>query len=97
LKWTVRRKDDRYIVEDMDLDDIIISRTILFLGKSTRGHAHKNQEAYVFINSGTLALDFIDRFVEEGEIVIVPENVHHRVFNKSNSNMVFYNMWMKKG
>ena len=96
LKWTVRRKDERYIVEDMDLDDVIISRTILFPGKSTRGHSHKNQEAYVFINSGILALDFIDRYVEEGETVIVSEGVHHRVFNKSNSNMVFYNMWMKE-
>ena len=96
LKGTVRRKDDRYIVEDMDLDDVIISRTILFSIKSTRGHSHKNQEAYVFINGGTLALDFKNRLVEEGQTVIVPEGVHHRVFNNSDMNMVFYNMWMKK-
>jgi len=66
LKWTVRRKDDRYLVEDMDLGDVIISRTILFPGKSTRGHSHNNQEAYIFVNSATLALDFIDKLVEEG-------------------------------
>jgi mannose-6-phosphate isomerase-like protein (cupin superfamily) len=96
LKWVVRRKEDRYLVEDMDLGDVIVSRTTLFPGKSTRGHTHKNQEAYVFINSATLALDFVDRIVEEGQTMVVPEDVHHRVFNKSNTNTVFYNMWMKK-
>jgi mannose-6-phosphate isomerase-like protein (cupin superfamily) len=96
LKWTVRRKNDIYVVEDRDLGDVIISRTILFPGKSTRGHSHKNQEAYVFINRATLALDFIDRLVEEGQAIVVPESVHHRVFNNSNANTVFYNMWMKK-
>ena len=96
LKWVVRRKDDRYLVEDMDLGNVIVSRTTLFPGKSTRGHSHKNQEAYIFINSVTLALDFVDRIVEEGQTVVVSEDVHHRVFNKSNANTVFYNIWMKK-
>ena len=96
LKWVVRRKDERYLVEDLDLDEVIVSRTTLFPGKSTRGHSYENQEAYVFINSATLTLDFVDRIVEEGQTVVVSEDVHHRVFNKSNANTVFYNMWMKK-
>ena len=71
MKWVVRRKEERYLVEDIDLGDVIVSRTTLFPGKSTREHTHKNQEAYVFINSATLALDFIDRIVEEGQTVVV--------------------------
>ena len=96
LKWVVRRKDEQYLVEDMDLGDVIVSRTTLFPGKSTRGHSHKNQEAYVFINNATLALDLVDNIVEEGQTVVVLEDVHHRVFNKSNANIVFYNMWLKE-
>lgn len=82
------RANDTYRVQDWEiLNNLTISRTCLWGGKSTKGHAHPGlEEVYVFTGSvgerGEMEVG-TDRFeVHPGMIVAVPAGEFHRVHNK---------------
>lgn len=89
---TVVKQDDRYIVKDnTELQNLIVSSTRLYPGKSTSGHRHAGQEeVYQFIHGqGEMELDS-DRFaVNAGDMVLIKDNVFHRVFNTGTTELYF--------
>jgi len=89
-EWKLRKRDDRYEVYDLELQDFTLSTTSLRQNKATTGHSHPNEEAYCFLRGqGVLVLDEIPQKVEAGDIVIIPGGVFHRVFNKACPELLF--------
>ncbi len=82
------RHTDVYDVFDLAdrLDHLTVSETILHPGKSTKGHSHDNQEEVYFFLEGTGGMELDDRgfYVKEGDLVLIPAGVFHRVHNTMN-------------
>ena len=82
----VVKEDDRYrVVDNKTLNNLIVSSTDLYAGKSTSGHAHAGQEeVYYFVKgSGKMELDnhlfTFNINVKEGDVVLIPDGWFHRV------------------
>lgn len=78
----VVKQDDRYTVKDnTTLNNLVVSTTDLYAGKSTSGHKHPGQEeVYIFVKgSGRMELDEESLVVKEGDVVLVEDGVFHRV------------------
>jgi|TARA_B000000475_G_scaffold250614_1_gene227011 mannose-6-phosphate isomerase-like protein (cupin superfamily) len=93
----IAKEDERYkVVDNSLLRNLVLSSTSLNPGYSTSGHKHAGQEeVYLFIKgSGDMTLihpdDREESFsVTEGDIVLIEDNVHHRVFNNSDEELYF--------
>ena len=78
----VAKEDDRYVVKDnTTLKNLVVSSTDLKPYKSTSGHKHQGQEeVYYFVKgAGTMYLDDVPHHVQEGDVVLIEDGVHHRV------------------
>jgi len=78
----VVKEDDRYVVKDnKTLNNLVVSSTQLYAGKSTSGHSHKGQEeVYYFVQgSGKIELDEESISVRAGDVVLIEDGVFHRV------------------
>jgi len=78
----VVKEDDRYIVKDNTvLNNLVVSSTELRPYKSTNGHKHVGQEeVYYFVKgTGTMYLDDMPQPVQEGDVVLIEDGVHHKV------------------
>lgn len=78
----VVKEDDRYIVKDNKLlNNLVVSSTDLKATKSTSGHSHAGQEeVYYFVKgSGKMELDDNTISVRAGDVVLIEDNVFHRV------------------
>jgi cytidyltransferase-like protein len=96
-EWKLRKKDDRYEVRDLKLQDFILSTTSLKRGKATTGHSHVYEEAYCFIKGcGTLVLGESSQEVKAGDIIIVPGRTFHRVFNNGCPELLFLCVFKRK-
>ena len=74
------------VIDNTNLNNLIVSKTILHEGKETSGHNHKGQEeVYIFTNGqGTMVVDDKEYDVKTGDIVLIPDGAFHKVFNTSN-------------
>jgi len=65
------------------LKNLVLSKTRLRANQSTNGHRHAGQEeVYIFIKGhGQMELDYRIFDVTEGDIVLVEDNVFHKVHN----------------
>ena len=82
----VVKQDDRYVVKDNKLlNNLVLSSTKLNAGKSTTGHRHAGrEEVYMFIKcEGQMELDHKIFDVKAGDIVLIEDNVFHKVHNNS--------------
>ncbi len=78
----VIKDNETYILKDNKLlKNLVLSSTQLHPGQTTRGHKHEGQEeVYYFVKgSGTMWLDEKEMFVQEGDIVLIEDGVHHKV------------------
>ena len=91
------KEDERYqVIDNNSLKNLVLSSTNLNPGHSTSGHKHSGQEEiYMFIRgSGDMTLIYPDDTeksfpVSEGDIVLIEDGVHHRVFNNSDEKLYF--------
>ena len=67
--------------DDKLLNNLVLSTTDLKPNKSTRGHHHAGQEeVYYFVKGGgTMELNEINFPVKPGDVVLIEDNVFHRV------------------
>ena len=90
MEWKLRKKDSSYEIYDLELKDFTLSTTALKQGKSTTGHRHSQEEAYCFIRGhGLIALDGVYDHVTAGDIIVIPGDTHHQVFNGSCPELYF--------
>ncbi|MBS3814996.1 MAG: cupin domain-containing protein [Hadesarchaea archaeon] len=93
------KSDDRYIVVDKEVGGIVFSITILHPGKETSGHSHEEAgEVYFFAEGkGVLELDGEKRTVRGGDAIPISPGTFHRVYNTSDTDLVFLCAFEKYG
>ena len=83
---TVIKSNETYdVIDNTNLDNLIVSKTILHEGKETSGHNHKGQEeVYIFEEgSGVMQVGEEKFLVSKGSIVLIPDGAFHKVWNTS--------------
>jgi len=79
----VKDNDQYQLFDNKTLKNLVVSKTRLRSNQSTNGHRHAGQEEVYFFVSGTgkMELDHKIFDVEEGDIVLIEDNVFHKVHN----------------
>ena len=88
----VVKDDHRYIVKDnTELNNLVVSSTLLAAKQSTTGHRHAGQEeVYMFVSgSGQMELDHKIIDVTAGDTVLIQDNVFHKVHNNADFGLKF--------
>ncbi|MDP5274902.1 helix-turn-helix domain-containing protein [Chengkuizengella axinellae] len=89
----VYREDNSHVVYDVLTPDFMKAHIQLLMmdlnaNKNTTEsyYSHKNQEEIAVVMSGQLyvELEGIEYLLNEGDVVRIPPNLHHRFLNKSN-------------
>lgn len=92
------KSDDRYVVCDRGLGNLVLSITILHPGKQTTGHSHPVSEVYFFVEGqGEIELDKKRKMVMSKDVVPIMPNEFHRVYNTSDKDLVFICVFEKYG
>jgi len=81
----VKDNETYTVIDNAFLNDLVVSKTILHPGKATTGHNHEGQEeVYHFIHgSGQIGIGPEKFEISEGDIVLIPDGLYHRVWNSS--------------
>jgi len=71
------------LFDNKTLKNLMLSKTKLRAGQSTNGHRHAGQEEVYMFTKGTgkMELDHKMFDVKEGDIVLIEDNVFHKVHN----------------
>ena len=79
----VKSNETYDVIDNTDLDNLVVSKTILHVGKETGGHNHSGQEeVYIFTKGkGTMIVGSKTYNIKEGDIVLIPDGDFHKVFN----------------
>ena len=79
------------VIDNTNLNNLIVSKTILHEGKETGGHNHKGQEeVYFFVQGrGKMQLDDDTFSVKAGDVIPIQDGVFHKVFNTSKKDLYF--------
>ena len=96
----VAKQSDVYTVLDVsELDNLVVSETTLHPGKETSGHSHgEADEVYFFVEgSGKMQLDKEEFDVKAKDIVLIKRGSFHKVFNRSEKDLVFVCVFEKYG
>lgn len=74
------------VIDNDQLNNLVVSKTILHPGKCTSGHSHAGQEeVYQFVHGhGKMQLDENTFAVGPNDVVLIEDGVFHKVFNDSN-------------
>ena len=80
----IKDNEQYQLFDNKTLKNLVLSKTKLRAGQSTNGHRHAGQEeVYIFTEGhGQMELDHRIFDVEEGDIVLIEDNVFHKVHNK---------------
>ena len=81
----VKKNKTYTLIDNTELNNLVVSKTILHPKKSTTGHNHKGQEeVYQFVSGyGTMIVGTDVHLVGPGDIVLIPNGDFHRVSNTS--------------
>jgi len=86
ISGSVVKNDSTYIVIDnTNLKNLVVSKTILHPGKCTSGHSHSGQEeVYQFVHGhGRMQINKDVFRVDANDVIIIEDGVFHKVFNDS--------------
>ena len=81
---TIVKSNETYdVIDNTNLNNLVVSKTILHVGKETGGHNHSGQEeVYVFTKGkGVMVVGTETHIVNEGSIVLIPDGEFHKVWN----------------
>jgi mannose-6-phosphate isomerase-like protein (cupin superfamily) len=81
----VKQNETYTLIDNVNLNGLIVSKTILHAEKSTTGHNHKGQEeVYQFVSGhGTMIVGTDVHLVGPGDVVLIPDGDFHKVSNTS--------------
>jgi len=88
----ILKDNETYLLKDnKTLKNLVLSRTRLYKGRSTRGHSHAGQEEiYFFVNGSGIMIVGEDRFrVAANDVILIPDGEFHQVINDGSSDLVF--------
>ena len=93
--YSVRYDNGTYKVEDFHTDRITISVTKLYVGQSTRGHYHPNDEVYYIVQGeGSLLLGEEIINLNPDKFIYIPCNAVHKVVNTGKTTLMFVCAWI---
>ena len=81
---TVIKSNETYdVIDNTNLNNLIVSKTILHAGKETGGHNHSGQEeVYIFTKGyGEMVVGDNKYEVESGDVILIPDGDFHKVWN----------------
>ena len=81
----VKSNETYDVIDNTNLKNLVVSKTILHPEKHTTGHNHEGQEeVYQFVSGyGTMIVGTNVHLVGPGDIVLIPDGDFHRVSNTS--------------
>ncbi len=82
----VLKQNETYkLIDNTQLNNLVVSKTILHPGKNTNGHDHVGQEeVYQFVSGhGTMTVGDDSYLVHPGDIILIPDGAFHKVWNTS--------------
>ena len=87
----VHSNDTYDVIDNMNLNNLIVSKTILHPGKETGGHNHSGQEeVYIFTNgTGRMVVGTKTYNVKIGDIILIPDGDFHKVWNEGDEDLIF--------
>jgi mannose-6-phosphate isomerase-like protein (cupin superfamily) len=73
------------LLDNTELKNLVVSKTILHPKKNTTGHNHPGQEeVYHFVSGeGYIVVGDEQISVQAGDIVLIPDGYFHKVWNTS--------------
>jgi len=79
------------VIDNSELKHLVLSQTVLHVGKETTGHYHEGQEEIYFFMYGRGRMIVGDKEFEVtgGDIILIPDGLFHKVFNTGISDLVF--------
>ena len=86
------KDNETYVVKDnKELNNLVVSSTLLHPHQETRGHKHEGQEEVYYFVSGSGRMHLDDEFVlvQGGDVVLIPDGAFHKVINDSNTPLYF--------
>jgi mannose-6-phosphate isomerase-like protein (cupin superfamily) len=88
--------------EKTGLENLMVCMNFLYPGKvnsefkMTRGHKHNAEEVYVFLKGrGQIMIGDKKYGVQKGDLVTIPINKYHRVFNTGKDRLTFLTVFEK--
>ncbi len=96
IDGTVIKDNAVYLLEDNCLlNNLVLSKTTLHIGKETTGHSHAGVEELYFFNSGVGRIQIDNDFfpIQEGDIAIISDGQFHKVFNNGKEDLVFISIF----
>ena len=81
---TVIKSNETYdVIDNTNLKNLVVSKTILHAGKQTSGHNHTGQEeVYIFIKVEVTMIVGTNTFeVKAGDTILIPDGDFHQVHN----------------
>ena len=85
----VKSNETYDVIDNTNLDKLIVSKTILHVGKQTGGHNHTGQEeVYIFMEGeGKMVVGSNTYIVKPGDIILIPDGEFHKVWNTADENL----------
>jgi glucose-1-phosphate thymidylyltransferase len=91
------RTDERYIVSDLTLGELVLRLVILHPGKSTTGHSRQGSEVYFFIEGqGQIEVNGEVKPVKSKDMVPINPGEFHRIHNNSDKDLIFINVYERR-
>ncbi len=94
------RDNSTYQVYDLPLQNLVVSLTVLYPGKETVGHAHKQaEEIYFFLKGrGKILINSRKKKIKAMELIQIKKGAFHKVFNDSKKKkLAFLSVFEKYG
>ena len=79
----VKSNETYDVIDNTNLNNLIVSKTILHSGKETGGHNHSGQEeVYIFTKgNGEMIVGDNKYEVQVGDVILIPDGEFHKVWN----------------
>ena len=90
---TVIKSNETYdVIDNTNLNNLIVSKTILHPGKETGGHNHSGQEeVYIFMKGeGKMVVGTNTYNVKAGDTILIPDGDFHKLGNTTGYNIEPY-------
>ena len=81
----VKENETYTLIDNTDLNNLVVSKTILHPDKHTTGHNHAGQEeVYQFVSGhGSMIVGENNYTVRPGDVILIPDGAFHKVWNGS--------------
>ena len=88
----VKSNETYDVIDNTDLNNLVVSKTTLHVGKNTSGHNHSGkEEVYIFMGNkhseGKMVVGSNTYIVKSGDIILIPDGEFHKVWNTADENL----------